>query len=477
MSIRIFYMLLAILLCCPMPLMAQRTTVRPNILLIFADDLGWKDVGYQGSDFYETPNIDRLAKQGMVFGAAYASAGNCQPSRACLISGQYTPRHHVYAVNSTERGPKPMMRTIPIPNRSGLGTEVVSIADALKDAGYRTGIFGKWHLSGPEGCEPGEQGFDVVMDVPQQGNGVREDPKGIYEITNAAIDFMKSDDNRPFFAYVSHHAVHTGWQFQKQTQEHFQTKSNQGLQHTRRGLASCIYDFDNAVGELMQALNDLNIAENTLVIFTSDNGGTNASSQEPLRGNKGGYYEGGIREPFFAIWPGKIKAGTKCDTPIINVDFFPTLLDVAGVLDSTALTLDGESILPLLQQSGKLKRKSIFWHFPGYLDMAVIRGRDPEFRTRPVSVINRDHWKLLLYHEEWNLDGGREKMDINNSVELYDLRNDMGEHNNVALTNKQVRDELVDELLDWMKQTNAQMARDENPDFDPEFQPQPKRDP
>jgi len=450
--------------------MAQKSRP-PNIILIFADDLGWKDVGYQGTDFYETPRIDRLAKEGMVFTAGYSSAGNCQPSRACLISGQYTPRHDVYAVQSTERGPKPLMRLIPVPNKSGIAKQEVSIADAMKAAGYATGIFGKWHLGGPDGCEPGEQGFDVVVDAVHGGNGVKDDPKGIYKITNAACEFMEQNRERPFFAYVSHHAIHSGLQFHQETLDRFKAKPA-GEQHKNARYAACTFDFDAAFGKLLDRLNELGLAENTLVVFTSDNGATPQSSQEPLRGNKGSYHEGGIREPFIVRWPGKILPGSNCDVPVINIDLFPTFLEVAGAKVPVGKTLDGESLVPLLTQSGPLQRHSIFWHFPGYLDSPVTRGRDPVFRTRPVSVINQDHWKLYLYHEEWALDGGRESLATSRAIELYNLRDDIGERTELSLTNPGKRDELLEELLTWFQATGAKLATDPNPAWKPDWKPE-----
>ena len=438
----------------------------PNIVLIFADDLGWKDVGYQGTDFYETPNIDRLAKEGMVFSAGYSAAGNCQPSRACLISGQYTPRHDVYAVKSTERGPKQLMRLNPVPNRSGIAHDNASLADVLKAAGYATGIFGKWHLGGPEGCKPGEMGFDVVVDAQHNGNGVKDDPKGIYKLTNAACEFMEKNREQPFFAYVSHHAIHSGLQYHQETLDRFQAKQP-GQQHINAKYAACTYDFDNAVGKLLDRMKELGLDENTLVVFTSDNGATPQSSQEPLRGNKGSYHEGGIREPFIVRWPGNIQPGSTSAVPVINIDLFPTFVEVAGTMTPDGKMLDGESLLPLLKQTGRLNRKSIYWHFPGYIDAPVIRGRDPVFRTRPVSVINRDHWKLYLYHEEWQLDGGRESIATNRSVELYNLRDDIGERTDLAQSNTDKRDELLNELLAWFETTKAKLPTEANPKYDP----------
>lgn len=444
---------------------------KPNIILIFADDLGWKDVGYQGSDFMETPNIDRLAGQGMVFTAGYAAAGNCAPSRACLLSGNYTPRHGVYAVGSTDRGPKKSQRLIPVANKSGLAKENITLADALKSAGYATGIFGKWHLAGKDGAEPGAQGFDTVF---QSSGGWSKnepsDPKGIYSLTQAAGEFMEKNKDRPFFLYLPHFAIHSGLQARASTLEKFKAKKP-GAQHDNALYAACTYDLDDGIGLLLKKLADLGLEKNTLVVFTSDNGGTQQSSQEPLRGNKGGYYEGGIREPFIVRWPGVTKTGSRCDTPVINVDLFPTFLAAAGAAVPEGKTLDGESLLPLLKGEGTLKRPSIFWHFPGYLDNPVIRGRELDvrtgFRTRPVSVIHKGDWKLHLFLEEWQLDGGRTKLTENHAVELYNLKDDVGERNDLGNTNPAKRDELLDDLLAWQKSVNAPLPVQPNPAYHP----------
>ncbi|TWT84187.1 Arylsulfatase [Planctomycetes bacterium CA13] len=451
---------------------------RPNIVLVFADDLGWKDVGYQGSDVIETPHLDHLAKQGMVFSAAYAAAGNCAPSRACLLSGTYTPRHHIYAVGSTGRGKLSRQRLIPIPNRSGLAKDNVTFADALKAAGYVTGHFGKWHLAGKDGALPTEQGFDVSFDSFGDGElkegsesnktGPPTDPKGVFTLTRKACEFMESNKDRPFFCYLAHHAIHGPLQGRPETVAKFQAKTPEA-QHKHVMYAACTYDFDASVGMLIQKLDELDLAENTLLVFTSDNGATPLSPQEPLRGNKGCYYEGGIREPFIVRWPGVTQPGTRCDVPVINVDLYPTFLDAAGASSPNGKVLDGESLLPLFKGEGALNRSSIFWHFPGYLDRPVIRGRELDvrtgFRTRPVSVIHKGDWKLHLYHEEWQLDGGRKKIDGNNAVELYDLKNDIGERTNLANVNPTKRDELLDDLLNWFGSADALVAHQPNPKY------------
>lgn len=457
--------------------------VPPNIVLIYADDLGWKDVGYNGSDFHETPHIDRLAREGMVLHNGYAGAGNCAPSRACLLSGTYTPRHHVYAVGSTDRGPKKSQRLIPVPNRSGLSKNEITIADALKSAGYATGIFGKWHLDGKDGASPSEQGFDVVFDSqegsPNQRRDRPTDPKGVFSITKAATDFMTRSkaDGKPFFAFVSHHAIHSALEARPESLAKFKAKPP-GKQHNSALYAACTYDLDAGVGELIGKIHALGIAENTLVIFTADNGGTQQSSQEPLRGNKGGYYEGGIREPFIAWQPGTIQPG-ESDVPVHQVDLFPTFLAAGNFEAPKGKIFDGENLLPLLTGKGRLKRESIFWHFPGYLDKPVIRGREGDvklgFRTRPVSVIRKGDWKLHLFHEEWALDGGRGGLPGNAAVELYNIKKDAGERNDLAAHEINQVNDLLEELLGWLEETKAPMANQRNPAYDPALKEQPKQ--
>ena len=467
-----------LLVLVPLLVLAQAAAAesrRPNIVLIFADDLGWKDVGFNGSDFYETPHLDRMAGEGMVFHNAYAAAGNCAPSRACLLSGNYTPRHHVYAVGSTDRGPKESQRLIPIPNRSGLAKEDITVADALKAAGYKTGHFGKWHLAGKGGSLPRDQGFDVSFDsfgegeLPEgsEGNkkGPPSDPKGVFTLTRKAIQFIEANKDAPFFCYVAHHAIHTPLQGRPETLAKFEAKKP-GARHSNAMYAACTYDLDASVGMLLQKLKDLGLDNNTLVVFTSDNGALQTSPQDPLRGSKGGYYEGGIREPFVVRWPGVIRPGSESHVPIINVDLYPTFLAAAGASAPAGKTLDGENLLPLLKQQGKLGREAIFWHFPGYLDKPVLRGRESDvrlgFRSRPVSVVRKADWKLHLFHEEWQLDGGRAKLDTNHAVELYNLRDDVGERTDLAARHTAKRDELLTELLSWIQRTDALLPSEKN---------------
>lgn len=465
--------LLLTALLCPVAAAADR----PNIVLIFIDDMGWTDTGYNGSDLYETPNIDALAAAGMTFTNAYAAAGNCEPSRACLISGQYTPRHHMYAVGSTNRGPKNKMRVRPIPNINSLPVENLTVADALKDSGYATAMFGKWHLGKQSPHLPSDQGFDQTdsMSPPSSAEFAKTgDPKNIFRITDGACNFMQQHKDGPFFVYIAHHATHMGIQAKPETYARFDDKGP-GSQHQHTKFAAMNADMDTGVGKVLAKIKALGIEDKTAVFFTSDNGGLPQSPQTPLRGFKGMYYEGGIRVPMIVRWPGKIAAGSQSAVPVVNTDLYPTFLALAEAETPPGKVLDGESLFPLMTATGPLQRKSVFWHFPGYLDGPNPGSRDRDFRTRPVTVIRQGDWKLHLFHEEWSLDGGRQGIDSNHSVELYNLADDISETTNLAGNNQAMRDKLLDDLLAWKKATAAQFAHEPNPAYGSKAAPKKKR--
>ncbi|MDN3687436.1 sulfatase [Cyclobacterium jeungdonense] len=444
--------------------------IKPNIVFIFIDDMGWKDLGYMGSGFYETPHIDQLAKKGMVFTQVYANAANCAPTRACLLSGQYSPRHGVYTVARSDRGDQEARRLIPLPNSRTVPLEHVMIAEALKPAGYRSAAIGKWNV----GNSPEKQGFDVG--IPGSGFQGHFNDKGEYltdHLTEKAVTFIRENNpektGNPFFLYLAHYAVHTPIQAKDSLVQKYQEKQGTPY-HNNSTYAAMIESVDQSVAKINGILEELGLVENTLLVFFSDNGGHGTyTSQKPLRGGKGMFYEGGIREPMFAYWPGKIKAGTVCEEPVIGIDFYPTFLELSGVEKPTDYVLDGRSLVPLLNGEKTLNREALFWHFPAYLQSyegMKDESRDTIFRSRPVSVIRKGDWKLLQFHEEWVLDGGRENVSENNSVELYNLSADIGETTNLAAVQVDKRDELLDDLLDWQEEVKAPIPREVNPAYE-----------
>ena len=445
---------------------------RPNILFLFADDMGWNGTQATGSDFYKTPNLDQLSKEGMTFTHAYSSGANCVPSRACLMSGQYTPRHGRYGVRDPVNFKKPAsqksllkMRLKPVLDSLSLPKDSPTIAEALSEAGYATGCFGKWQNGkGKENSAKG-RGFSVATDENALKEKVNDDPKGVYSVAADVCDFMETHRDRPFFAYVSYHGIHSPLQARPETLKRFQHKEP-GKLHNHPLYAACTYDLDDSAGIILKKLDQLGLRENTIVVFSSDNGGVR-SSMEALRGAKGCYYEGGIRVPLFVRWPGIITPGTQCSVPVNNIDFYPTFLALAGSAAPEGKLLDGANMLPLFTGAKSLERDSLFWHYPGYQSVPVPRGRDTVFRTPPVSVMRKGDWKLHLFYEEWVLDGGSQDPAGSKAVELYNLKDDPGEHSNLAARKSGKRDELLADLLAWLKETGAPMPSEPNPAYDP----------
>lgn len=449
--------------------LAAQGDSRPNVLFLFLDDFGWRDAGFMGSDFYETPHLDALAKSGMVFTNAYAGAANCAPSRACLLSGQYTPRHEIYNVGTQRRGKKEHGRLMHIPGTDTLRTDITTWAQCVHDAGYRTGTIGKWHLSD----DPLPYGFDFNFAgthsgspprgyFPPHGN-IREladAPEDEYltdRLTEEAINFMSVDSDQPWFLYLTHFAVHTPLQGKSDLVAKYNAKPA-GTLHHHPVMAAMIESVDRGVGRLVESLKRSNQFENTIIVFTSDNGGYGpATSMSPLKGYKGTYYEGGIREPLFVIWPGVTRPGTTCDTPVSNVDLYPTFCDMTGA-DRPSQPLDGVSLKPLLEgkPDSAFASRALFWHFPAYLQsyQRIDQQRDPLFRSRPCSIIRMGNWKLHEYFE----DGG---------LELYDLAADPGESSNLAQSNPEQCERLHAQLRQWRERIGAPVPTEPNPTFDP----------
>ncbi|NOR76243.1 MAG: sulfatase-like hydrolase/transferase [Draconibacterium sp.] len=435
---------------------------KPNILLINIDDMGWRDVGFMGSEYYKTPNIDKLAAGGMIFTNAYAAAANCAPSRACLMSGQWTPRHGIYTVGSSERGKSNTRKLVPTKNNEILPDSQYILTEALKDAGYITCHAGKWHLND----DPTTQGFDVNIGGSHAGNpgsyyppykrvASLTAPTDDYYLTNLVmdktLDFLNSLKDQPFFMYYSPYAVHTPIQPVKNLLPKYENKPEWNGQNNAK-YATMVENLDIQIGRMITSLKESGKLKNTFILFISDNGGLyKVTKQWPLRAGKGAYYEGGIREPMFAYWDGKIKSATKSDVPVSNLDFYPTILEVAGIKKPADKILDGQSILPILK-GGELTERPLFWHFPIYLEGGNIETQDNIFRTRPGSAIRLGDWKLIQYFE-------------NNDIELYNLKDDIGEKNNLAETNSEKVKELLTILGNWRTKTNAPIPTELNPDY------------
>jgi len=434
----------------------------PNLLLINIDDMGWRDVGFMGSEYYETPNIDSLARQGMIFTNAYATAANSAPSRACMMTGQWTPRHRIYTVDNSDRGKSRYRKLIPTTNNTTLSDDNIIIAEVLKSAGYITCIAGKWHLSE----NPQTRGFDVNIGgchagspgsyYPPYTNVPLSAPSGDYCLTNLimdkTLDFIRTVKDKPFFLYYAPYAVHTPIQPVKHLLTKYQNKPEWNGQNNAE-YATMIENLDTQIGRLVRLLKETGLFDKTLIIFTSDNGGVfNITKNRPLRAGKGSYYEGGIREPMFACWSGKIAPGSISDIPVTNLDFFPTLLDAAGIDRPSGKILDGQSFLPVLTGKGTISERPLFWHFPVYLEGGNNETQDTIFRTRPGSAVRSGYWKLIEYFED-------------EDFELYNLEDDIGEKTNQASSNPKKLHELRIILDQWRQQTGAPVPDQINPEF------------
>lgn len=461
---------------------------KPNIIFIMADDLGWTDTATYGSQYHETPNIDRLAAQGMKFTGFY-NCQNCAPSRAALLSGQYAARTGIYTVGRADKSDWHSRPLKPATNAQMLGLDKITIAQSLKNAGYATGMFGKWHLDGGKGPEyhPSHRGFDEAISTMGLHfnfvtNPPEEHPPDAYLadfLTDKAVDFITRHKDEPFFLYLPHFGVHSPYQAKFDLIEKFKAKPGVGG-HQNPTYAAMIASVDESVGRIMRTLEDLKLADNTVLIFTSDNGGVGGYESEnglirdgdvkgkklrpnkaenssddkngfvtdntPLRSGKGSLYEGGTRVPFIVRWPGQVKPGSLCAVPTIHVDVYPTLLELAGTPPPASYLLDGESLVPLLYDgNASLKRAAIFQHFPGYLGAG-----QGQWRTTPVTTMIADDWKLMEFLEDGKL-------------ELYNLREDIGETKNLASKKPEKAKELHALLTSWRREVNAPMPTKNDP--------------
>ena len=433
---------------------------RLNVIFILADDLGAHDLGCYGSTFYETPNLDRLAAQGAKFTQAYAACPVCSPTRAAFMTGQYPARTGVTDfIGGSRKG-----RLLPAPYAHQLALDQFTVAEAFQAAGYSTGMAGKWHL-GAKGFEPEKQGFDEAMSADPLGwNGKVDRGERVAEF---AEKFIEKNRAKPFFLYLPHNLVHIPLLGTEKLIDKYQRKASampavveadkfraQGQNKDRRVQDHPVYaammeDLDISVGRVLKKLDDLGLTDRTLVVFTSDNGGLSTAegsptSNAPHRAGKGWLYEGGIREPLIIRWPGVTKPGAISNVPVITTDFYPTFLEAAGLQPRPEQHMDGVSFAGVLrgnEASNELKTRPLFWHYPHYSNQG----------GGPAGALRLGNWKLIESYE-------------NGRIELFDLKQDPTESNDLASLEPKRTASMKQMLADWLASVNAKMPSP-NPDF------------
>ena len=453
---------------------------RPNFVFFLADDLGWRDTGCYGSTFYETPNIDRLAREGMRFTDAYAACPVCSPTRASIMTGKYPAR-----LGTTDYFGAPQPDTVfrhwtrnkpllPARYVDHLPLEEITIAEALKAGGYRTFFAGKWHLGGP-GYWPENQGFDRNVGgceagmpssyfSPYKNPKLPDGPKGEHlddRLAAESVKFLEQIGEKPFLLYHAFYSVHIPLQAKQDLIAKYEAKRKgvkaegprfkpEGDRQARQVQEHAVYAamieiMDHSVGQVLDALDRQKLADNTIVFFMSDNGGLSTAegaptSNLPLRAGKGWLYEGGIREPMIVKWPGVTRPGSSSSTPVISTDFYPTMLEMAGLSAKPGQHMDGASMAALLKQTGPAAERALYWHYPHYGNQG----------GSPGSAIRVGDWKLIEFFEDQRL-------------ELYNLKNDLGEQHNLAVEQGKKAAELHAKLKRWRRAVGARMPRP-NPD-------------
>jgi arylsulfatase A-like enzyme len=444
-----------------------------NVVIIAADDLGWADLGCYGADLHETPYLDRLARNGLRFTNAYA-ASVCSPTRASLLTGKHCARLHMTIWREAAQHPPLDCKLIPPVAAANLPHSEVTLAEMFRSAGYVTALVGKWHLGGATHY-PETHGFDVnvggtLWGAPETyfypyrgerrfGDEFRYVPhlgwgqQGEYltdRLTDEALKVIDRAKDHPFFLYLAHHAPHTPIEAKPDLVDRYRRRLKPGLHHQNPKYAAMVHSLDESAGRLMERLASSGVAERTIIIFLSDNGGhvgqfdgLQVTNNYPLRSGKGSLYEGGIRVPMIIHWPGKGAAGRVCHEPVCVADLYPTLLDTAIQNSDQARNthLDGQSLMPLLNDpNASLGRDALYFHYPHYYPT-----------TTPVSAIRAGNWKLLEYHED-------------NHLELYDLGVDPGETKDLATSQPEAARVLQSQLAGWLNLVGAAMPT-ENPDF------------
>ncbi|WP_129699285.1 sulfatase [Parabacteroides goldsteinii] len=456
-------------------LFAQKTLTSPNVLFIYADDLGYADLSCTGSSFYETPNIDRLAEESVVFSKAYAACPVSSPSRAALMTGKYPARLNLtdYIPGNQVYGPHKDQMLSSQPFKLYIDPEETTIAEAFLQNGYTTFMVGKWHLGEKEMYYPEANGFEINIGgnktghpaggyfSPYKNPQMKDGPVGEYltdRLTDELIRYLETPKEKPFFAYLSYYTVHLPLQAKQEKIRKYEKKLEQMRQKEPRFIlqgntyhkqqqdivtyAAMVESLDENVGRVLQALKKNGLDENTIVVFTSDNGGMATSNQTgniptsnyPLRAGKGYLYEGGIKVPAFIRWKGHFPAGRECVVPVTGTDYYPTLLDLCGLKLLPEQHLDGVSLKPVLL-GGHISREAIYWHYPHY---------SGGLGGRPSAAIRSANYKLVEFFEDGH-------------VELYDLKEDVSEQNNLSEAMPWLVNELKEKLHRWQKEVNALM--------------------
>jgi len=459
----------SIVLLCGTTEAAAASEPKTNVVVILIDDLGWNDVGCYGSKYHRTPNIDRLASDGMRFTDGYAACNVCSPSRAAILTGKYPARLLLTQWLPSGRWNANKNRLREGRYLSNLPLEEVTIAEAMRESGYRTGFMGKWHLGTETYYYPEHQGFDINIagrdygapgsyfypftgkwKIPTTGQTLHKKTplagkEGDYlvdRLAEEAENFIRDSADKPFFLMLSHYAVHAPLQGKRNKTARYEEIAANDRQG-KPAYAAMVESVDDSVGRVMRILRELKLAERTLVIFTSDNGGfAKATSNSPLRANKGSNYEGGLRVPFIVRWPGKIKPGAVSAEPVIGMDLFPTILDATLLPPRPHQHVDGESLVPVLTGSGRLKRDAIYWHYPHY-------NQHPS--AFPSGVIRAGDWKLIEAYETGRLS-------------LFNLAADIGEKMDRSATEPAKVAELHTMLKSWRTEVGADPMKP-NPEF------------
>lgn len=445
---------LAALLSCA-PATEESAAAPPNIILLLVDDMGYADVGVYGNTYHLTPNIDCLAADGMRFTDAYAAAPNCSPTRGSIMTGRWPARNGVtqYLPGNVLPHAKLLQAELPI----GLPLSETILAEPLSQAGYATASIGKWHLGGGR-YAPDKRGFDLnfagghwnahqsmfaphpFVDVP----GAKDGDYLTDNLTQAALEFIEANREKPFFVYLPYYAIHSPIQAKEELIAHYAFRADPSGRNNAT-YAAMTEGVDESVGRIVAKLEELGLTDNTAIFFFSDNGGVpRVAFNGGFRAGKGFLYEGGIREPLIVKWPGVVPAGTVEKAPVTSVDFYPTILEMAGAADVAGHTVDGVSLMPLLEQSGSLERSEIYWHYPHYANAG----------STPTSAIRQGEWKLIEFFEDGH-------------VELYNLEDDPAEEHDRAGDMPEMAQQLRNVLGRWRESVGAKPAPP-NPDYDPD---------